>query len=179
MKTKALIIPVFIFIFCSCQQKQTVQELDAIHAQAALEQQNMAIIKKWISGITKDNYEQHFRELWATDSKQILNSADDTLDYNEFFEILQWLYAEFPVITHEIHDMMAVGDKVITYVSAKTIHDVESFGVPATGRELEWRAMQIFQISDGKIQNRWEVADLLSMYEQLGMELKLKDQLIH
>ena len=177
MKKSILIISVFLFSLTSCHDRQAVEELEEWHSQAILEEQNKAIINKWISGVTKDNYEQHFHELWAPDSKQILNAGEDTLDYDEFFAILQWLYAELPVITHEIHDMMATGDKVITYVSAKAIHDVESFGVPATGKELEWRAMQIFQLSDGKIQNRWEVADLLSMYEQLGMELQLKESI--
>lgn len=60
--------------------------------------------------------------------------------------------------------------------TARTTHSVDSFGVPATGKELAWRAIAIFQISDGKIQTRWEVADILSMYEQLGFELKLKER---
>lgn len=52
---------------------------------------------------------------------------------------------------------------------------MESFGVPATGRELEWNAISIYWISEGKIQTRWEVADILSLYEQSGMELQMKE----
>jgi predicted ester cyclase len=124
--------------------------------------------------VNKDNYEQLFRELWAEDSKQLINSNSDTLDYDHFKELLNWLYAEVPVISHEIHEIIAHEDKVIVYFSANAIHDVESFGVPATGKELEWNAISIYTISEGKIQTRWEVADILSLYEQLGMELQMK-----
>lgn len=83
------------------------------------------------------------------------------------------IFSEFPAVTHEIHDIIAKRDKVIAMFSARATHDVESFGVPATGREIEWKAISIFQISDGKIRVRWEVADIFSMYEQLGMSLQM------
>jgi steroid delta-isomerase-like uncharacterized protein len=104
-----------------------------------------------------------------------LNSNPEPIDYEQFKKILKNFYSQFPVTTHEIHDIIAKGDKVIARFTVRTTHNVDSYGVPATGRELAWRAISIFQISNGKIQKRWEVADMLSMYEQLGMELQITE----
>lgn len=163
MKKFLAIFPLVFLFMISCHDKQ------------AIEEQNKSIVYKWLEEVNKDNYEQLFRELWAEDSKQLINSNSDTLDYDHFKDLLQWFYAEVPVITHEVHEIIADGDKVTVFFSAKATHDVESFGVPATGRELEWNAIAIYTIFEGKIQTRWEVADILSLYEQLGMELQMKE----
>lgn len=159
--------PAFLLLISSCVN-------DKVNNQTEIEEQNKLIIKKWLKEVNKDNYKQLFKELWAEDSKQLMNSNPDTLDYDHFNDLLQFMYAELPVITHEVHEIIAKGDKVIVYFSAKATHDVESFDVPATGKDLKWKAISIFKISNGKIQTRWEVADILSLYEQLGMELQMK-----
>lgn len=172
---KPVYLFIFLVIFCvtGCRDRQAMEELENLHARSAMEEQNKMIVKKWLLEVNKDNYEQLFGELWADDCKQILNSSRDTLEYEQFKELLAWLYTELPVITHEVHDIIARGDKVAAYFSARATHDVESFGVPATGRDLEWSAIAIFQLSDGRIQSRWEVSDMLGMYEQLGMKLQM------
>jgi predicted ester cyclase len=104
-----------------------------------------------------------------------MNSNPEPIDNKQFLEMLDNYFTNFPATSHEIYDLMARGDKVIAMFAARAIHDVDSYGVPATGRELLWKAIAVFQVSDGKIQTRWEVADILSMYQQLGMELKPKE----
>jgi len=168
---------IILVILCmsGCRERKSLKELENLHARSAIEEQNKMIVRKWLLEVNEDNYEQLFGKLWAKDCKQILNSGKDTLEYEQFKELLAWLYAELPVITHEVHDIIARGDKVAAYFSAKATHDVTSFGVPATGRDLEWSAIAIFQLSGGRIQFRWEVADMLGMYEQLGMKLQLDE----
>ena len=72
-------------------------------------------------------------------------------------------------------NIMAIDDKVIVRFSAQVTHDTFMFNAPATGKEVEWSAIAIFQLSNGKIINRWEVNDLLGMYEQLGYEMLLPE----
>lgn len=171
-----MIIPLALILsfMISCQDRETIATLEEFKAKAEVEKQNKEIVRKWIEEVNKENFEQLFSELWAEDCRQYMNSNPEPVDNEQFKQMIEHFYSNFPVTTHEIHDLMAKGDMVVARFSARTTHDVESYGVPATGRELEWRAISIFQISDGKIQTRWEVADILSMYEQLGMELQMK-----
>ncbi|MEA1887542.1 MAG: serine hydrolase [Bacteroidota bacterium] len=151
------------------KEKQGSGESDI---QKSIEEKNKSIVIKWLKEINKSNFEQLFDELWAKDCKQYFNSSNVAVEYDDFKEMIYNLYEEYPVISHEIHDIIARDDKVIARFSARVNHDRLMFGAPATNKELQWSAIAIFQIKDGKIQNRWEVTDLLGMYEQLGMELQ-------
>lgn len=42
-------------------------------------------------------------------------------------------------------------------------------GIPDTGRSFQSEAVTIDRIEDGKIQERWDVSDLLTMLQQLGV----------
>ncbi len=141
--------------------------------QRLTEEYNKSIVIKWLLEVNKDNFEKLFDELWAKDCKQYFNSSNVAVEYNDFKGMIYNLYEEYPVISHEIHEIIAKDDKVIARFSARVAHDRLMFGAPATGKELEWSAIAIFQIENGKIKNRWEITDLLGMYEQMGMELKL------
>jgi steroid delta-isomerase-like uncharacterized protein len=176
MKTLLKILPlVFLFcLICSCQDKKAKANFKKFKIHSEVEQQNAKLVRRWLEEVDQDNFEQLYSELWAKDCKQYMNSGSEPIDYDQFEQMIKNLYSEFPVITHEIHDIIAQGDKVIVRFTARTIHDVDSFGMPATGKELKWRAIAIFQISDGKLQTRWEVADMLSMYEQLGIQLQMQ-----
>ncbi len=159
-----------------CQNNKTKSELKELQSQMATEEQNKFIVYKWLQEVNEENFEQMLSELWAADARQYFNSSSDPVDYEAFIQMIDHLYQQYPVIEHEVHDMIADDDKVIARFSAHVTHDVESFGIPATGRELEWSAIAIFQLSGGKIVARWEVTDLLGMYEQLGMELQMKEE---
>jgi len=160
---KVLLIPLLFIFLISCQNKKETEEL------------NKSIVNKWLTEVSKENFEELFNELWADNCKQYFNSSSEAVEYEDFKQMIHNLYTEYPVIHHEVHEIIARGDKVVAKFSAEVFHDTIMFGVPASGKNIEWNAMAIFQLSNGKIQTRWEITDLLGMYEQLGMELQLKE----
>jgi len=143
---------------------------------SSMEMLNKSVVIKWLKEINKDNFELLFDELWTPDCKQYFNSSKVPLEYDDFKKMIFNMYEEYPVISHEIHDIIAKDDMVIARFSARVTHDRLMFGAPASGKELYWSAIAIFQLEDGKIKNRWEMTDLLGMYQQLGMELKLPEE---
>ena len=160
---KLVLIPLLIILSVSCQNKSATEEL------------NKSIVIKWLTEVNEDNYEELFKELWVENCEHYFNSSTEAVKFDEFKQMLDNLYTEYPMIHHEVHDIIANDDKVVAKFSAKVFHDRTMFGAPATGKEIEWNAMAIFQLSNGKIHTRWEITDLLGMYEQLGMELHLKE----
>ena len=42
-------------------------------------------------------------------------------------------------------------------------------GIPATGKQVNVTGIYIFRLADGKIVERWEQADTMSMMVQLGV----------
>jgi steroid delta-isomerase-like uncharacterized protein len=168
-----VLVPGFMF---GCQNKAAMSELEKFNAQTEVEKQNKAIVLKWFSEVNKSNFESMYEELFAADSKQYIPPNAEPLSYEDYKPMAQQIYTAFPEITHTVDDIVADGDKVVVKVSVNTVHKGEFFGIPATGKELEWTSIAIFQLSEGKIKARWEIADVLGIMEQLGMELKPKEE---
>ena len=72
-----------------------------------------------------------------------------------------------------IHDMVAEGDRVVCRVSHfgtyKTSWTSRLGQHPVEGKEVNWDAIAIFRIRDGKIAEEWVCRDELGMLLQLGV----------
>jgi steroid delta-isomerase-like uncharacterized protein len=66
-------------------------------------------------------------------------------------------------------DVFAVGDRVIESWTFTGTHTGEFLGVPATGRQIAIRAIEIWRVADGMIVERWGVLDSGAVMEQLGL----------
>ena len=83
-------------------------------------------------------------------------------------QALQTVQAAFPDMRWTIEDILAEGDKVAVRWSFQGTHRGEFLGVPATGKQVHWTAIDILRIADGKIAERWSEYDLMTMLQQLG-----------
>jgi steroid delta-isomerase-like uncharacterized protein len=79
------------------------------------------------------------------------------------------LRAGFPDVQVVIEDMIAEGDEVAVRLRIRGTHEGPFAGVPATGRQVEWTAMQILRFANGKNVERWAQIDFMSLMQQLGV----------
>jgi steroid delta-isomerase-like uncharacterized protein len=75
----------------------------------------------------------------------------------------------FPDITVTIIHLLADGDKVIAHGQYRGTHKGELMGIPATGKKVEWSGISIIRIANGKIAERWNIADRYVLLQQLGV----------
>jgi steroid delta-isomerase-like uncharacterized protein len=60
------------------------------------------------------------------------------------------------------------GDVVIQNWILRGRHSGEFLGLPATGKEVRVRGMEIWRVADGRIVERWGVVDVAGAQAQLG-----------
>ncbi|MFJ8943312.1 ester cyclase [Streptomyces sp. NPDC102395] len=70
---------------------------------------------------------------------------------------------------HEIEDQIAEGDKVVTRMTARGVHERDLPGIPATGRQLTMTATVIHRVENGRLAEKWSDKDLLGFLQQLGV----------
>lgn len=71
---------------------------------------------------------------------------------------------------HEaIEFVVADDDTAVTYITVSGTHDGDLFGLPPSGNRLEYRGIGILRFRDGKVVERWGVADSMTMMGQLGL----------
>jgi predicted ester cyclase len=175
MKKLLLVIPLVIllcFAF-SCQNQEVMAELEEFRAQAEVEEQNKALVQKLIEEVDKGNF-SIIDELYAPDFEYYGPSNAEPRNLEECKQFLVPIFTALQP-KHTLDDFILEGDKVVTRETLYATHKEELFGIPPTGKDIEWSAIAIYQIVDSKIKKIWVDSDMLGIMQQLGMELKPKE----
>ena len=171
-----LFLALVLCFMVGCQDKEAMAELEAMKAQAEVEEQNKALVLQWYEELGKGNIEKGF-EVCAPDYRLYYPSNTGTpLTKEQNLEIALQTYQAFPDTVNEIKDIVAVDDKVIVRGVDIATHTQEFQGFPPTGKKLEVSWVIIFRFEEGKIVEAWEEFDSLGWMQQLGFELKPKEE---
>ena len=69
-------------------------------------------------------------------------------------------------VTHE--DIVVAGNRVAVRSVSRGRHTGEMLGIPATGRQVEFRAFDFHRLEDGQIVQSWHLEDFYDLLRQLG-----------
>ena len=75
----------------------------------------------------------------------------------------------FPDLRLSVEDQVAEGEKVVTRYTGRGTHQGELMGIPPTNNQVEVSGIIISHVSDGKIEEEWNIFDALGMMQQLGV----------
>lgn len=76
--------------------------------------------------------------------------------------------AGFPDYSFEIHDQIAQGDTVFNRITWRGVHRGEFVGIPATGRQIELRGINLFKVKNGRVVVQRAELDFLGLLQQIG-----------
>ena len=174
MKKLCMILPL-VLILClmvGCQDKEAMAELEEFRAQAALEEQNVELVRKAFEAFGKGDMEA-YGELVAPD--YVYYGPSSTYSLEELKESAKVWWDSFPDVSFSMEEIFAVEDKVVFMLMQRGTHTGDFMGIPATGNKFEISGILITRITDRKIVEQWDESDYLGFYQQLGMELKPKE----
>lgn len=83
--------------------------------------------------------------------------------------LFKGLRSAFPDLTATIRDQVAEGDRVVTRKLLHGTHGGELFGIPATGRHVDFGVIDIVRVVDGTMAEHWAVVDQMTLMQQLGV----------
>ncbi|MGH2382419.1 MAG: ester cyclase [Candidatus Limnocylindria bacterium] len=72
-----------------------------------------------------------------------------------------------PNVELHVDDWIVEGDRVVARCRVSGTHRGEFLGYAPTGRRVEWTAIHIWRVSEGRLAERWSQADMLRIVEQL------------
>ncbi|HEU0168701.1 MAG TPA: ester cyclase [Chloroflexota bacterium] len=70
-----------------------------------------------------------------------------------------------------IENLIGEGERVVAHISSRATHLGRWLGIAATGRPVQYEAVWIFRIEEGRIAEAWWFADDLSRLKQVGAEV--------
>ena len=179
MKKLFMILPlalILCFLF-GCQDQEAMAELEAFKAQAAVEEQNRALVMRYFGAVENGDLEA-VKEIFSPDCILHQTTGQD-LSLEETIETVKKQNEQskvmFPDVTLINEDTIVKGDKAVLMFTFKGTHTGDIEGIPATGNAVEGRSITIFRFENGKITEGWQESNVLRLYQQLGFELKPKE----
>jgi steroid delta-isomerase-like uncharacterized protein len=131
---------------------------------------NKELLRRWWEALSQGNAVEVVDDFYAAD--YVLHDPSQPEPVRGLEGVRAFIGAittGFPDMKTTIEDLLAEGDKVIQRVTARGTHQGEFQGIPATGKPVEIWVMVISRIANNKIVEEWQLADTLSMLQQLGV----------
>jgi steroid delta-isomerase-like uncharacterized protein len=125
---------------------------------------NKELVRRWLA-FANAGFRGTFDDFIAADYVGHLGGG--TMDRAELERTERAFMDAFPDATHSIDDLFAEGDRVVLRATARGTHRGEFVGVAPTNRSVEFTAMVIYRIRDGRIAESWGELDFLRLMRQL------------
>jgi steroid delta-isomerase-like uncharacterized protein len=90
--------------------------------------------------------------------------------YIDFFTKMR---AAFPDMKVEVEQLVADDENVAFAYTLTGTHKGDFNGIPATGKKIKARGLQISKFKDGKMVERWGSSDELGILKQIGAEVEV------
>jgi steroid delta-isomerase-like uncharacterized protein len=132
------------------------------------EQQNKQVVRRFFEALNRQDTER-MDQLVSSNRYSLHFSGMPPMDWNgNKKEFLDPFAKAFPDVHRNIVDMVAEGDKVAVSVNVTGTYKGEFQGIPPTGKQVSFTAMDILTIIDGKITEEWATADMMGLMQQIG-----------
>jgi steroid delta-isomerase-like uncharacterized protein len=82
--------------------------------------------------------------------------------------ILRMLLSAFPDLTLEIIDVLAEPGRAAAKVSVAGTHQGDFFGVPATGKTVQFALHEFHEFESDRLRRTWHMEDLFGLFAQVG-----------
>ena len=177
MKKLCMILPLALILcfLVGCQDKEAMAELEEFKAQAALEEQNIELIKRFYQAVESGDAEK-MRDYYSPETVYYSPSGSPVpMSGEENIEFTKMIVEAIPDISHNFEEIYAVDNKVIARCLIEGTQVGELEGFPPPGNTFKVSSIYIFTIKDGKIIELRDETDMLGMMQQLGMELRPKE----
>ncbi len=135
------------------------------------QEQNKAIVQRILSEGDKGGA-GILDEVCAPGYKMYFPSNAEPIGLDEHKQLWRSFISAFPDMEHTIHQSIAEGDVVATRETLRGTHKGEFQGIPPRGKTVVFSAVCLWRFADGKLVEYRVDADMVGLFQQLGMALE-------
>lgn len=77
-------------------------------------------------------------------------------------------FTGLPDVSVTMEDLIVSGDRVVGRFVYRGTHAGDLLGVPASGKPVEMRSIDIWRVSDGRFAEHWDELNLMEVFQQVG-----------
>ncbi len=131
------------------------------------QQENIKLQQQFGEAVNGGNLNA-LRDIVAPDAVDHDPAPDQGVGPEGFIKLFTMMRSAFPDLKIAVEHMVADDDNVAFAYTITGTHSSDFMGVPATGRQIKARGMQITRFEGGKQVERWGSSDELGILQQIG-----------
>ena len=130
-------------------------------------EQNATALTKFAEAVATGNYAL-FDDVVAPNSVDHDPAPGQVPGPKGYRDLFTEMRRAFPDMKVELAQLVADEDAIAFAYTFTGTHDGPLMGIPATGKKVKIRGMQISKFRDGKMVERWGSSDQLGILQQIG-----------
>jgi predicted ester cyclase len=131
--------------------------------------QRIEIPRKFVAQVFNGKDPERARDFFTADAGWHGPSIATVTGVDNIVALLGAFIGALSDIKAEEQDVIASGDLVAMRLVVTARQTGDMLGIPASGREFRWDAVDIYRIDDdGKISEQWAFEDMAAIGSQLG-----------
>ena len=168
MKRITPFVSILLLLLVSCQDKESMARLEELNANAALEEQNRALVEKYIKSWNTWDSQAMDEYLDPQFKIYIPSNTTNPMVMKGYKAWIDNIFRNFPDIQYEIQDILAKGDRVVVRWNCSASINANDPDDPDLTKQITASAIEIFRVKEGKITEERTEMDAMGWTQQMG-----------
>jgi len=131
-------------------------------------EENLRVHTRWAEA--EDQHDLSHHEEFIHDDIEVTSPGGElVVGIDAYRAMMQASYEGLPDFHVVLEDQFATDDRVVCRWRGSGTHKGELFGIPATGKQIEYIGMSLWEFDGGKARRGWIFPDIASLMAQVGM----------
>ena len=132
-------------------------------------EENKVVARRVVKEFSNEKNLGAVDELFAEDFVNHSPGPGYTSDREGLKQYVAIFHSAFPDMITTIDDLITEEDKVVIRMTGRGTHTGDLMGIPPTGKQVSVTSISIISVVNGKVAERWNITDVLSLLQQLGV----------
>jgi steroid delta-isomerase-like uncharacterized protein len=131
-------------------------------------EQNKQIVRAFIDAAFNQHRADKAADYLTPDIKWHGGTLGTVEGRDNFAGLIGAIVAALPDLRNVEQDIIAERDVVSVRATVEGTHQGDLLGIPASGRHVQWDAVDVYRVADGRIAEEWAADDLLAFVHGVG-----------
>ena len=129
---------------------------------------NIRVVEAFLRDVLDGHHGDHAANYLTADAQFHAGTVGNFTGRDTVAGVLAGIVAAVPDLHADVQDIFGSGDEVVVRLVVTGTQEGALLGIPATGRHLQWDAIDLYRLKGGKISQEWASEDLTAILNDTG-----------
>ncbi len=129
---------------------------------------NIRVVEAFLQDVLNEHNGDHAANYMTADMQFHAGTVGSFTGRATVAAVLGSVVAAIPDLHATVQDIFGSGDEVVVRLVVTGTQEGPLLGIPASGRHVEWDAIDLYRLDDGKLSAEWASEDLTAILNDTG-----------